>query len=157
MACLCLALQSNKLCLNQPSWGLDGGCCSVAQSCPTLLDPMDCSTPGFPVLQYLLEFAQTHISRVSDDYLTISPSVSPISSCPQSFPASRSFPMSQLFISSGQSTEGSASTSVLAMNIQDWFHLGWTNWISLQSKGPSRVFPNTTVQKHQFSGTQLSL
>ena len=94
-------------------------CCSVTKSCPTLLDPMDCSTPGFPVLQYLLEFAQTHISRVSDDYLTISPSVSPISSCPQSFPASRSFPMSQLFISSGQSTEGSASTSVLAMNIQD--------------------------------------
>ena len=129
----------------------------MAQSCPTLLDPMDCSTPGFPVLHYLLEFAQTHISRVSDDYLTITPSVSPISSCPQSFPASRSFPVSQLFISSGQSTEGSASASVLAMNIQDRFPLGLTDLISLLSKGLSRVFSNTTVQKHQFFSAQLSL
>ena len=78
----------------------------------------------------------------------ISSSVIPFSSCPQSLPASGSFPMSQLFTWGGQSTGVSASTSVLAMNIQDWSPLGWTGWISLQSKGLSRVFSNTTVQKH---------
>ena len=88
---------------------------------------------------------------------TISSSVIPFSSCPQSFPASGSFPMSQLFASGGQSIGVSASTSVLLMNIQDWFPLGWTGWISLQSKGLWRVFSNTTVQKHQFFSTQLSL
>ena len=88
---------------------------------------------------------------------TISSSVVPFSSCPQSFPASESFQMSQFFPSGGQSTGVSASASVLPMNIQDWFPLGWTGWISLQSKGLSRVFSNTTVQKHQFFGTQLSL
>ena len=87
----------------------------------------------------------------------ISSSVLPISSYPQSFPASGSFPVSQFFTSGGQSIGVSASTSVLPMNIQDWFPLGWTGWISLQSKGLSRVFSNTTVQKHQFFGTQLSL
>ena len=87
---------------------------------------------------------------------TISFSVVPFSSCPQSFPASGSFPMSQLFASGGQSIRVSASTSVLPMNTQDWSPLGWTDWISLQSKGLSRVFSNTTVQKHQFFGTQLS-
>ena len=81
----------------------------------------------------------------------------PFSSCPQSFPASGSFLMSQLFASGGQSIGVSASTSVLPMNTQDWFPLGWTGWISLQSKGLSRVFSNTTVQKHQFFWTQLSL
>ena len=86
-----------------------------------------------------------------------SSSVNPFSSHLQSFPASGSFQMSQLFTSGGQSIGVSASTSVLAMNIQDWFPLGWTCWISLQSKGLSRVFSNTTVQKHQFFGTQLSL
>ena len=75
----------------------------------------------------------------------------------QSFPTSGSFPMSQLFASGGQSIGVSASVSVLPMNIQDWFPLGWTGWISLQSKGLSRVFSNTTVQKHQFFGAQLSL
>ena len=79
---------------------------------------------------------------------TISSSVSPFSSCPQSFPASESFPMNQLFISGGQSIGVSASASVLPMNTQDWSPLGWTGWISLQSKGLSRVFSNTTVQKH---------
>ena len=88
---------------------------------------------------------------------TISSSVIPFSSCPQSFPASGCFPMSQFFTSGGQSIGVSASASVLLMNIQDWFPLGWTGWISLQSKGLSRVFSNTTVQKHQFFGTQLSL
>ena len=87
---------------------------------------------------------------------TISSSVIPFSSCLQSFPASGSFPMSQFFISGVQSIGVSASASVLQMNIQDWFPLGWTGWISLQSKGFSRVFSNTTVQKHQFFGTQLS-
>ena len=80
----------------------------------------------------------------------ISSSVIPFSSRPQSFPASGSFPMNQLFPSGGQSIESSASASVLPMNIQGWFPLGWTGWISLQSKGLSRVFFSTTVQKHQF-------
>ena len=87
---------------------------------------------------------------------TISSSVVPFSSCPQSFLASGSFQMSQLFASGDQSIVVSASTSVLPMNTQDWSPLGWTGWISLQSKGPSRVFSNTTVQKHQFFGAQLS-
>ena len=88
---------------------------------------------------------------------TISSSVIPFFSCPQSFPASGSFQMSQLFTSGGQSNEVSASTSIVPMNTQDWSPLGWTGWISLQSKGLSRVFSNTTVQKHQFFGAQLSL
>ena len=87
----------------------------------------------------------------------ISSSVSPFSSCPQSLPASKSFPMSQFFTSGGQSIGVSASTSVLPMNIQDRCLIGWTGRISLQSKGLSRVFSNTTVQKHQFFGAQLSL
>ena len=86
---------------------------------------------------------------------TISSSVVPFSSCLQSFPTSGSFPVSQFFISGSQSVGVSALMSVLAMKIQDWFPLGWTVWISLQSKGPSRVFSNTAVQKHQFFGTQL--
>ena len=91
---------------------------------------------------------------------TISSSVVPLSSCPQSFPASGSFQISQLFASGGPSIGVSASTSVLPMNTQDWSPLGWTGWSpsnSLQSKGLSRVFSNTTVQKHQFYGAQLSL
>ena len=88
---------------------------------------------------------------------TISSSVIPSYSCLQSFPASRSFPLSQFFASGGQSIRVSASASVFPVNIQDWFPLGLTGWISLQSKGPSRVFSNTTVQKHQFFGSQLSL
>ena len=78
---------------------------------------------------------------------TISSSVIPFSSCPQTFPESRSFPMSQFFASRGQSTGVSASTSVLPMNTQEWSPLGWTGWISLQSKGLPRVLSNTTVQK----------
>ena len=89
-------------------------------------------------------------------HTTISSSVVPISSCPQSFPTSGSFQIGQLFASGAQSIEVSASTSVLPMNTQDWSPLGWTGWISLQSKGLSRVFSNTTVQNHQFFGTQLS-
>ena len=88
---------------------------------------------------------------------SISSSVVPFSSCLQSFPASGSFPVSQIFASGGQSNGASASASVLPMNTQDWFPLGWTGWISLQSKGLSRVFSNITVQKHQFFSSQLSL
>ena len=87
----------------------------------------------------------------------ISSSVVPFSSCPQSLPASESFPMSQLFACSGQSTGVSALASFLPKNTQDWSPSEWTGWISLQSKGRSRVFSNTTVQKHQFFSAQLSL
>ena len=130
---------------------------SVTQLCLTLCDPMDCSMPGLPVLHQLPGFIQTHVHWVSD---AIQPShlLSPsLSSHLQSFPASGSFPVSQFFASGGQSIEVSASALVLQMSIQDWFPLGWTGWISLQSKGLSRVFSNTTVQKHQFFGAQLSL
>ena len=89
-------------------------------------------------------------------HLAISSSVIPFSSCPQSLPASESFPMSWLFTWGGQSIRVSALASVLPKNIQDWSPLEWTDWISLQSKGLSRVFSDTTVQKHQFFGTQLS-
>ena len=88
---------------------------------------------------------------------TISSSVIPFSSHLQCFPASGSFQMSLLFASGGQNIGVSASASVLPVSIQDWFRLRWTGWISLQSKGLSRVFSNTTVRKHQFFGTQLSL
>ena len=116
---------------------------SVTQLCPTLCDPMDCSTPGLPVHHQLPEFTKTH--WVGDAIQPSHPSsVVPFSSHLQSFPASESFPMSQLFASGGQSTGVSASTSVLPMNIQDWFPLGWTGWISLQSQGLSRVFSNTS-------------
>ena len=109
--------------------------------------------PGLPVHHQLPEFTQTYAHRVGD---AISSSVIPFTSCPQSLPASGSFPMSQLFSWGGQSTGVSASASVLPMNTQDWSPLGWTGWISLQSKGLSRIFPNTTVQKHHFFSTQLS-
>ena len=132
-------------------------CCSVAQSCPTLCSPMDCSISGFPVLHYILESAQTHVHWVSDAIQTISSSVIPFSSCLLSFPASGSFPMSQLFISGGQSIGASASASVLLKNIQGWFPLGLTGLSSLLSKGLSRVFSKTTVWNHQFFGTQPSL
>ena len=89
-------------------------------------------------------------------HTTISSSIVPLSSCPQSLPASGSFPMSQLFAWGGQNIGVSASASVLPMNTQDWSPLGWTGWISLQSKGLSRIFSNTTVQKHQFFSAQLS-
>ena len=90
-------------------------------------------------------------------YLNISSCFVPFSSCPQSFPASGSFPMNWNFSPGGQNIGISASTSVLPMNTQDWSPLGWTGWISLQSKGLSRVFSNTTVQKHQFFTAQLFL
>ena len=169
---------------------------------------MDCSTPGFLILQYFPEFTQTNVQWIGDAiqpshplfssvqfsgsvvshslqphesqharppypspiprvhsnsrplsrwcHPAISSSVVPFSSCPQSLPASGSFSMSQLFAWGGQSIGVSASTSVPPMNTQHWSPLGWTGWISLQSKGLSRVFSNTTVQKHQFFSAQLS-
>ena len=131
---------------------------SIAQSCPTLCDPMNGSTPGLPVHHQLLEFTQTHVQTPCHQWYhpNISFSVVPFSSQLQSFSASGSFQMSQLFTSGGQSIGVSASVSVLPMNTQDWSPLGWTGWISLQSKGLWRVFSNTTVQKHQFFGAQLS-
>ena len=126
----------------------------VTQWCSTLCDPMHtrlpCPSPPPGACSNSCPSSQWC-------HPTNSSSAIPFSSCLQSFPASRSFPMSQFFTSGGQSFGISASASVLPMNIQDWFPLGWTGWISLQSKGLSRVFSNTTVQKHQFSDTQLSL
>ena len=124
----------------------------VTQSCQTLWDPMDCGTPGFPVLHHLPKLAQTHVHWVGP---TISSFVVSFFSCLQSFPASRSFPRSQFFASGGQSIGVSASTSVLSMN-SGMISLGLTGLISLQSKGLWRVFSNTTVQKHQFFRAQLS-
>ena len=128
---------------------------SVQFSCSvvTLSDPMDCSMKSLPVHHQLPEFTQTPLSQWCPP--TISPSVVPFSSHLQSFPPSGSFQMSQFFISGGQSI--GVSALALPMNIQDWFPLGWTGWISLKCKGLSRVFSNTTVQKHQFFGTQFSL
>ena len=128
---------------------------SVARTCPSLCDLVKHSTPGLAVHHQLPESTQGPPSRWC--HPAISSSVLPFSSCLQSFPASGSFPVSQLFSSGGQSIGVSASTSVLLMNTQDWSPLRWTGWISLQSKGLSRVFSNTTVQKHQFFGTQPSL
>ena len=126
---------------------------SVAQSCQTICDPMHCTVP----CPSLTPGACSNSCPSSWwCHPTISSSVVPFSSCPQSFPASGSFPMSQFFASCGQSIGVSASASVLPMNIQDWFPLGWTGWISLLSRGLSRVFSNITVQKHQFFSTQLS-
>ena len=112
---------------------------------------MDCSPPDFPVLHYLPEFAQIHVHWVNN---AIQPShpLSPIS-CPQSFPASGSFPMSRLFTLGGNCI----GASVLPMNIQGWFPLGLTGLISLLSMGLSRVFSSTTVQKHQFFSVLPSL
>ena len=118
---------------------------SVAQSCPTLCAPMNHSTPGLPVHHQLLESTQNPCPSSQWCHPTLSSSVIPFSSCPQSFLATGSFPVSQLFASGGQSIGVSASTPVLPMNTQDWSPLGWTGWISLQSRGLSRVFSNTTV------------
>ena len=126
---------------------------SGAQLCPTLCDPMDSSMPGLPVHHQLLEF--THLHWVGDAIQPSYPLLS-LSSCPQSFPASGSLPVSQLFISGGQSIVVSALASFLPKKSQGWSPSEWTGWISLQSKGLSGVFSNTTVQKHQFLGPQLA-
>ena len=118
---------------------------------------MDRSTPGLPVHHQLPEFIQTHVHWVSDAIQPFHPLSSPSPPAPNLSQHQGFFPVSQLFTSGGQSIGVSASASVLPVNTQDWSPLGWTGWISLQSKGFSRVFSNTTVQKHQFFGTQLSL
>ena len=128
---------------------------SVAQSCPTLCNPMNRSMPGLPVHHQLPEFTQTHVHWVGDTIQRSHPLSSP-------FPPALNLSQHQglfrqLFALGGQSIGVSASTSVLPMNIQDWFPLGWTGWIFFQSKGLWRVFSNTTVQKHQFFSDQLSL
>ena len=129
---------------------------SVSQLCPTLCNPMDCSTPGFPIHHQLPELAQTHVHRVRDAIQPSHPLSSP--SVP-AFNLSRHQGLFQWvsYLHGGQSIGVSASASVLSMTIQDWFPLGLTGLMSLQSKGLSRVFSNTTVQKHQFFGAQLSL
>ena len=127
---------------------------SVAQSCLTLCDTMDCSTSGFPVHHQFPDLAQIHVHWVGDAIQPSYPRLPPFSLCLQSCPASGSFPISQLFTSGGQSIR--ASASVLPMNIQGWLPLGWTGLISLQFKRLSRVFSSTTVQKHQFFGSQPS-
>ena len=128
---------------------------SIAQSCPNFCNPMDCSMSGFPVYYQLPLLTQTHVHRVSDaTHLNL---CHPLFLLSSSFPASGFLKMSQFFISVGQSIGISALASVLPMNIQDWFPLGLSGWISMQSKGLSRVFSNNTVQKHQFLGTQLSI
>ena len=137
---------------------------SAAQSCPTLCDPMNRSTPGLPVHHQLPELTQTHVHWVGDATQPSHPLSSP--SPPAPSPSSLNHwdwlnhiglthPMSQLFAWGAQST--GVSASVLPMNTQDWSPSGWAGWISLQSKGLSRVFSNTTVQNLQFFGTQLSL
>ena len=144
------------ICYNSPRKSLSVHFSSVAQSCWTLCDAMNqharppCSSPSPGIHSN---------SRPSSRWYhpAISSSVIPFSSCPQSLPASESFPMSQLFAWGGQSTGISALASALPKNTQDQSPLEWTGWISLQSKGLSRVFSNTTVRKHQFLGTQLSL
>jgi len=160
---------------------------SVTQSCLILCHPMDCKTPGFPVHHQFLEPTQTHVHWVGDAIQPSHPLLSPsppasnlllpppifsshLQSSPSPptsnlllllpppiFPSIRSFPMSRFFTSGGQSIGVSASSSVFPINIQDWFSLGLTSLISLQSKGLLRVFSNTTVQKNQFFSTQLSL
>ena len=131
------------LCINQ---------FSSVQSCLTLGD-QDCSTPGFPVHHQLPEPAQTHVHRVSDAIQSSHPLSSP---SPPAFNLSHHQDLS-IFTSGGQSIGVSASISVLPMDTQNWSPLGWTDWIYLQSKGHSRVFSNTTVQKHQLFCAQLSL
>ena len=130
-------------------------CCSVTELCPTLYNPKECSRPGFLVLTLSLSLLRLMSieSVIPSNHLILCH----LPSYHQFFPASESFPVSQLFTSNDQSIEASASASVLRMNIQDWFHLALTCLISLQSKGLSKVFSNTTLRKHQFFGAQPSL
>ena len=128
---------------------------SVVQSCLTLCNPMNCSMQASLSITNswsLLKLMSIELVMPSNRLILCCPLLPP-----QSFPASRSFPVSQFFTSGGQHIGVSASASVLPVNTQYWFPLGWTGWISLLFKGLSRVFSNTAVQKHQFFGAQLSL
>ena len=154
------AAWSGERCPAAPSWKSSQiwrrVYCSVTQSCLTLCHPMDCTIPSFPV--FTISWSVLKLCLLSRwCHPAISCSVVPFSSCLQSSPDSGSFPMNWLFKSGGQNLGVSASASVLPMNIQDWFPLGLTGLISLQSKGLSRFFTNVTVQKHQFFDTLPSL
>ena len=128
---------------------------SIAHSCLTLCNPMDCSVLGFPVYHQLPELAQTQCSSSRSCHPIISSSVVPFSSCLQSSPISGSFPRSQFFTSSGQSIGASALPSVLLLNIEHWFP--WTYWLDiLVVQGTLKSFLLTAVQEHQFFGAQLS-
>ena len=129
-------------------------CCSVTQSCPTLCDPMDCSTTGLSVPHHLLGFTRIQVHCMGDPAISSFDTL--FSSCPLSFPASGTFPMSRLFTSDDQNTGSSASASVLPVNILGWSPLRLTDLILL-AKGLSRVFSSTTVQRHQFFGILPSL
>ena len=127
---------------------------SGAQACPALCDPVDCSTSlSITISLSLLKPTSIELVMPSNHLILCRP----LPFLPSIFPSIRVFQMSQLFVSGGQNIGVSASTSVLPMKTPNWSPLGWTGWISLQSKGLSRVFSNTTVQKHQFFSTQLSL
>ena len=129
---------------------------SVTQSYPTLCDPMNCSTKVFLVYHQVTELIKLMSleSVMLANYLIL---CCPLFLPHSIFPSIRSFPVSQFFTSGGQSIGASALPSLLSMNIQDWFPLGWTGLILLPSKGLSRVFSNTILQKHQFLSTHLSL
>ena len=127
---------------------------SVAQLCPALCSPMDCSTPGFPVLHHLPELAQTHIHLIGDAIQPSSPLPPPSSPAFNVSQHQGFFPMTWFFTSRDQSIGASASASVVPMNTQGWFLLGLTGLILLQSKRISRVFSNTRVEKHQFFSSQ---
>ena len=129
---------------------------SVAQSCPTVVTPWTAARQVFPSITNFWSLLKLRSikSVMPSNHLIL---CHPLLLLPSIFPGNRSFPVSQFFMSGGQSFGVSASASVFPMNIQDWFPIGWTGWISLQSNGLSRVFFNTTVQKHQFFSAQLSL
>ena len=128
---------------------------SVAQSCPTICDPMNCSTPGLPVHHQFLEFTQTYVHQVGDAIQPSHPLSSPFPPAPN---PSQHQSLFQWVNSSHEVAKvlEFQPQHILPMNNQDWSPLGWTGWISLQFKGLSRVFSSTTVQKHQFFGVQLS-
>ena len=130
-------------------------CFSVPKSCLTLCDPMDCSKHGFPVLHYLPEFVQTHVHWVSDAIQSSHPVSPPFSSCPQFFPSIRSLPMSQLFMSGGQSIGASASASVLPLNIHGWFPLDWLVWSPCHPRHSQEFSP--VPQFESISSSTLSL
>ena len=129
---------------------------SATQSCPTLCSSMDCSMPGFPVHHQLLDLSQTHVHRVSDAIQPSYPLLSP-SHPALVFPSIKVFSNESALCIRWSKYWSLASASVLPMNVQDLFPFGWTGWISLQSKGLSRIFSKTTIQKNQFFCAQLSL
>ena len=145
----------STICENRSkSWSVQFSRSVVSDS----LHTMNRSTPGLPVRHQLLEFTQTHVHRVGDAIQTSHPLSSPFPPAPNPSQHQSLFQwVKWVFASGGQSIGVSALVSVLPMNTQDWSSLEWTGWISLQSKGLSRVFSNTTVQKHQFFGAQVSL